>query len=260
MDRGVGWWARWLLWRSLRCGGGSVGAIAPQGAAVQSGPSVAFYARCACDDGRRRLCAGRWGEVEDLRGRRRWRWATPAGDCVCGRAAFNMKIADRGRGVFEISGQRSVRRTGTFSLVSRGQGRGEDGIKESALTSEVSYTDLVHGLAGAAIHGATGVGRSWIGSISGRCRMRGSTWTTARGTRATSRWAGGLVMRGSAMEFSGCVEDFPVRHQVPMVECRDQEMGGHGDGDTTGDWVFDHDAWRYNFRMGSICCTWGCSG
>ena len=66
--------------------------------------------------------------------------------------------------------------------------------------------------------------------------------------------AGGLTLKDSITEFTGCVEEYPVVHKYPYIECRDQNVGGYGDGlgtaSATGDWYFDHDIWRYNFQDG----------
>lgn len=66
--------------------------------------------------------------------------------------------------------------------------------------------------------------------------------------------AGGFTLKDSTTEFSGCVEEYPVVHNHPYIECRDQGTGGYGDGfgtaSATGDWLFDHDTWRYNFQDG----------
>ena len=52
--------------------------------------------------------------------------------------------------------------------------------------------------------------------------------------------AGGFTMNNSITEFVGCVEEYPIVHKYPYIECRDSETGGYGDGfgtaSTTGDW------------------------
>ena len=66
--------------------------------------------------------------------------------------------------------------------------------------------------------------------------------------------AGGFTLTNSTIEFTGCVEEYPVVHNYPYIECRDQNTGGYGDGlgtaSTSGDWVFDHDVWFANFQDG----------
>jgi hypothetical protein len=129
------------------------------------------------------------------------------------------------------------------------------GIIESALTATVNYTDLfIHGLASEGIHGPTGAGvvadRLHIRGIPGAgIDMDDGSW----GANNISV-AGGFTMKNSITEFVGCVEEYPVVHNYPYIECRDQNLGGYADGfgtaSATGDWVFDHDIWRYNFQDG----------
>lgn len=174
-----------------------------------------------------------------------------------GRSAFNLKDSQFvDVACFEISDRAECARNGNFTRRCGGDADyGKTGIEQSALTSEVTYTDVfVHGLAQTAIHGATGVGvvldRVHIRAVpDAGIDMDDSPWNSGN-----ISVAGGLTMRGSVVEFAGCVEEFPVRHAVPMAECRDQETGGYGDGlgtgSTVGDWVFDGDVWRYNYQDG----------
>ena len=66
--------------------------------------------------------------------------------------------------------------------------------------------------------------------------------------------AGGLTLTYSTTEFVGCIEEYPIVHTYPYIECRDQNIGGYGDGlgtgSTSGDWYFDHDIWFANFQDG----------
>ncbi len=135
------------------------------------------------------------------------------------------------------------------------QGGGAMGVLQSALTSNVSYNDLfIHGLAVEAINGATGVGV--VGNYlhvrampSAGIDMDDAPWLSSN-----ISVAGGFTLNNSITEFTGCVEEYPVVHNYPYVECRDQNAGAYGDGfgtaSTTGDWSFDHDIWRYNFQDG----------
>jgi hypothetical protein len=129
------------------------------------------------------------------------------------------------------------------------------GILQSALTASVNYTDLfIHGLADEAIRGATGVGvvgeRVYIRAMpDAGIDMDDDPWQVGN-----ISVAGGFTLKDSTTEFSGCVEEYPVVHNYPYIECRDQNTGGYGDGlgtaSATGDWLFDHDIWRYNFQDG----------
>ncbi len=133
---------------------------------------------------------------------------------------------------------------------------GAYGIRESALTSYVNYTDLfIHGLGEEGITGATGVGvvANYVHlramPSNGGINMDDVPW----GNQNISV-AGGFTMTNSTTEFSGCVEEYPVTHNYPYIECRDQPTGALGDGlgtaSTTGDWYFDHDIWQYNYQDG----------
>ncbi len=129
------------------------------------------------------------------------------------------------------------------------------GILSSALTAQDHLTDLfIHGLASGGWLGAVGTGVvadhvHLRGSPSAGINMDDASWGTGN-----ISVAGGFAMLNSTTEFTGCVEEYPVVHDYPYVECRDQNTGGYGDGfgtaSTTGDWMFDHDVWRYNFQDG----------
>ncbi|MHB8301715.1 MAG: Ig-like domain repeat protein [Acidobacteriaceae bacterium] len=132
---------------------------------------------------------------------------------------------------------------------------GINGIGESALTSDVTYTDMfIHGLGGDGIHGATGVGvvANYVhiqAMTDAGINMDDSPWGSGN-----ISVAGGFTMTNSVTEFTGCVEEYPVVHQYPYIECRDQNTGAYGDGfgtaSTSGNWSFDHDVWQYNYQDG----------
>jgi hypothetical protein len=132
---------------------------------------------------------------------------------------------------------------------------GQTGILQSALTASVTYTDLlIHGLSSEGIHGATGAG-----VVANYVHIRGTPtagidFDDAPHNLSNISVAGGFTLNNSITEFAGCVEEYPIVHNYPYIECRDSETGGYGDGfgtaSTTGDWSFDHDIWRYNFQDG----------
>ena len=132
---------------------------------------------------------------------------------------------------------------------------GLSGILESALTASVTYTDLfIHGLSYEGIHGATGAG-----VVADYVHIRavpsaGIDMDDVPHGLGNISVAGGFTMNNSITEFVGCVEEYPVVHNYPYIECRDSETGGYGDGfgtaSTTGSWSFDNDIWRYNFQDG----------
>lgn len=157
---------------------------------------------------------------------------------------------------FEVSDQANCGGNGNFTNHCTGTNdNGAYGILESALTGDVTYTDLfIHGLADEGIHGATGVGvvgtyvhlRAMpIGGID----MDDDPWNSGN-----ISVAGGLTLTNSITEWTGCVEEYPVVHNYPYIECRDQNAGGYADGfgtgSTTGNWYFNHDIWQYNFQDG----------
>jgi hypothetical protein len=132
---------------------------------------------------------------------------------------------------------------------------GEAGIIESALTASVTYTDIfIHGLSNQGIFGATGAGVTANYLHIRGVPLAGINMDDAPWLFGNISVAGGFTMNNSITEFVGCVEENPVVHNYPFIECRDAETGGYGDGfgtaSTTGNWSFDHDIWRYNFQDG----------
>jgi len=133
-----------------------------------------------------------------------------------------------------------------------------NGIVQSALTSNVNYTDLyIHGLSNGGIYGATGkdivadhITLSGLPSGGGVIDMDDDTWNSGN-----MSVAGGFTMTNSLTQFGGCVEQYPITLAYPFIECRDQSTAnispdGLGTAATTGDWDFDHDIWFFNFQDG----------
>jgi hypothetical protein len=156
---------------------------------------------------------------------------------------------------FEVTDTAACAQNGNYTNHCANQNAGNNGILESALTASVNYTDLfIHGLSGDGIRGATGAG-----VVGDRIHLRGlpdaginmddDPWQTGN-----ISVAGGFTLNNSITEFTGCVEEYPVVHNYPYIECRDQNTGAYGDGfgtaSATGDWSFDQDIWRYNFQDG----------
>ena len=174
------------------------------------------------------------------------------------RAAFNTKDSQFvDIACFEVTDKTACAGSGAFTnnCNKAGGNAGAYGILESALTASVNYTDLfIHGLGNEGIHGATGVG-----VVAERIHIRampdaGIDMDDDPWQAGNISVAGGFTMKDSITEFSGCVEEYPVVHNYPYIECRDQNTGGYADGFGTasaaGDWLFDHDLWRYNFQDG----------
>jgi hypothetical protein len=157
---------------------------------------------------------------------------------------------------FEITDQGACTNNGSYTNVcDANSNTGANGVKQSALTASVNYTDLfIHGLMRDGIDGAAGVGvvadHVHIRAMpAAGINMDDVPWGTGN-----ISVAGGFTLTNSITEFTGCVEEYPIVHNYPYIECRDQNTGSYGDGlgtaSTTGDWLFDHDIWRYNFQDG----------
>ncbi len=66
---------------------------------------------------------------------------------------------------------------------------------------------------------------------------------------------GSLKMSYSTIEWSGCNQEYPAVHAIPVASCYDQDSGGYGDGigSPTGTGLnvaMDHDIFRYNTQDG----------
>ncbi len=158
---------------------------------------------------------------------------------------------------FEVTDVAACAMSGAYTnACSRGSNNAaSNGILQSALTASVNYTDLfIHGLGTDGIRGASGVG-----IVADRVHIR--AMPNAGINMDDNPWqignisvAGGFTLKNSITEFTGCVEEYPVAHNYPYIECRDQNTGAYGDGlgtaSAVGDWLFDRDIWRYNFQDG----------
>jgi len=159
-------------------------------------------------------------------------------------------------GCFEITDEAACTSNNNYTnSCSPNSNAGGNGVLESALTASVNYTDLfIHGLMHDGITGAAGIGvvADYVhirAMPNAGINMDDGPWQTGN-----ISVAGGFTLTNSITEFIGCVEEYPVVHNYPYIECRDQSTGSYGDGlgtaSTTGDWLFDHDIWRYNFQDG----------
>lgn len=223
----------------MNCSGSASGCYMPT---IPSGTAARHtrilgenYANCAADSAKT-LLHGTWGDS----------------------TVFNTKDSQFvDIACFEVTDQAACAGSGAFTNTCRNGSYNSAayGILQSALTASVNYTDLfIHGLADEAIHGATGVG-----VVGERIHVRGMPdagidMDDAPWQSPNISVAGGFTLKDSMTEFTGCVEEYPVVHNYPYIECRDQSLGGYGDGfgtaSATGDWLFDHDTWRYNFQDG----------
>ena len=158
---------------------------------------------------------------------------------------------------FEITDKAQCAVWGAFTHACNNDGSnwGKYGISSTALASQVNISDVfIHGVGQEAWIGATGVGvvldHVHIKGVPfGGLDMDDGPWGSSN-----ISVAGGLTMNYSTTEFVGCIEEYPVVHNYPYIECRDQNTGAYGDGlgtgSTVGAWSFDHDLWFANFQDG----------
>jgi hypothetical protein len=155
----------------------------------------------------------------------------------------------------EVTDQAGCAANGNFSHGCSGLNAATDGIMQSALTASVNYTDLfIHGLDQDGIMGAPGAG-----VVLNRVHIRatpdaGINLDDVPWTQKNISVAGGFTMKNSTTEFVGCVEEYPIVHNYPYIECRGGNQGGYADAfgtaNTVGDWLFDHDVWKSNLQDG----------
>jgi hypothetical protein len=159
---------------------------------------------------------------------------------------------------FEITDDSQCANSGNFTNAcnNASSNYGVNGITESALTSFVTFTDIfIHGMAGEAINGASG-GSLVMNYMHFRGNVAGSIdMDDAPLGMGNISMSGGLTLNNSITEFTGCVEEYPVVHNYPFIECRDSELNngapdGLGTGNTAGAWSFDHDKWFANYQDG----------
>lgn len=156
---------------------------------------------------------------------------------------------------FEITDKAACSSNSNYINTCGGLDWGHYGILESAMTANVNYSNLfIHGMGDEAVHGPTGANVFFDyvhmrGNPLSGIDMDDDVWGSGN-----MSVAGGVSLTNSITEFSGCVEEYPVVHNYPYIECRDQTLGGYGDGfgtaSTTGDWYFNNDIWRYNYQDG----------
>jgi hypothetical protein len=119
-------------------------------------------------------------------------------------------------------------------------------------SANISLTDVaIHGLAAAGISGSVGgdinltdvtVGYNPSAGWDADNHAGGSTGGTIRMLRMT-------------IEFSGCMEEYPITHPLPAAKCWDQNDGGYGDAIGTGNgdvasWQIEQSLFRYNTQDG----------
>ena len=129
-----------------------------------------------------------------------------------------------------------------------------NGIRTDVNTHDVLLQDLwIHG------HPNAGILGPWTGTITAtRIDLAGNVmggWNLDDGSGVKPLNAK-LVMTYSTIEWSGCVEQYPMVDAVPYQDCKASSSGGvYGDamGTPAGmgmDFVLDHDVFRYNTEDG----------
>ena len=128
-----------------------------------------------------------------------------------------------------------------------------DGVSTDVHTHDVFLQDLW-------IHGHTD--RGIIGPIGGTVTanridistngMAGWDFDDGRGTPSVNAV---LIFTNSVIEWSGCNQEYPAVHPIPVATCYGQSDGGYGDGIGTPandgmDVTIDHSIFRYNTQDG----------
>jgi hypothetical protein len=127
------------------------------------------------------------------------------------------------------------------------------GIVTDIGTADITLRDLdIHGFISRGILGAIG------GEITAervRIGFNGlSGWDFDDGKGTKSAPGAGVKASYLTVEWSGCNEEYPIRHKIPAFSCVDQDHGGYGDGigtpDTPLNFTCDHCTIRYNTQDG----------
>ncbi len=128
-----------------------------------------------------------------------------------------------------------------------------DGMHTDVNTHDVLLEDLwVHGHTDRGILGPIG---GLITAVRVDIAYNGNSgWDFDDGSGKAGEHAT-LKMDQSAIEWSGCNEEYPATHPYPVVSCYSQSTGGYGDGIGTPanmgmDVYIDHSIFRYNTQDG----------
>lgn len=125
------------------------------------------------------------------------------------------------------------------------------GIVTSAETANVTLRDLdIHGFVTQGISGSVG-GEVIVERV--RIAFNGSAgWNFDDGAKSGPNAS--IKASFLTVEWNGCNEEYPIKHEVPVFSCFDQDKGGYGDGigtpDTPLNFSCDHCIFRYNTQDG----------
>ncbi len=133
-----------------------------------------------------------------------------------------------------------------------------DDFDSSGIATDVHTHDLllknlwVHGHTDRGIKGPIG-GKVWAEHVD--IAYNGEAgWDFDDGSGTASVNAT-LYMKDSIVEWNGCNQEYPIKHDNPAVSCYGQSTGGYGDGigtpaNTGMDVLIDHSIFRYNTQDG----------
>lgn len=127
------------------------------------------------------------------------------------------------------------------------------GIVFSNTTQNIYLQDLdIHGFAHAGIFGPIG-GDVHLTNVRIGFNV-GTGWDLDDGTASTG---GTAYLSNTTIEWSGCIEEYPITHSIPALICFDQGSGNviaDGIGTPNGDgasWNIDRSTFRYNTQDGA---------
>ncbi len=129
----------------------------------------------------------------------------------------------------------------------------QDGISTDVQTHDLLLKNVwVHGHTDRGIKGPIG-GKVWAEHVD--ISYNGEAgWDFDNGSGTPSVNAT-LYMSYSTVEWNGCNQEYPIRHENPAISCYGQSNGGYGDGIGTPanmgmDVSIDHSVFRYNTQDG----------
>ncbi len=129
-----------------------------------------------------------------------------------------------------------------------------DGIITDPLTSNVLLQDMwIHGHTDRGIIGAVGGAITTNRVDISTNGMAGWDFDPGDGTKSVANST--ITMHYSTVEYSGCNQEYPLVHAIPITYCYDQNSGGYGDGvGTPSDNInvsIDHSLFQYNTQDGA---------
>jgi len=125
----------------------------------------------------------------------------------------------------------------------------DDGISLNNTSTHITLTDMrLHGLSGAGIVGAPGDG--FVATDIAIVGNANSGWNADDGSGTTG--IGSTVVQNFDISWNGCVEEYPITHDVPYISCRDQSTGGYGDGFGTASVDSPAPGWQLHFDNGVV--------